>query len=128
MCGETTNSVTIKSYVGVALSEPFAFLEQNDDGTPGDPLDIAGWKLEVVISNGTAEYPTTEVLRFTQADGTITRDNGTGTFTVVLTAAAALALAPKRYAFRAMLFLTGETTPFDLPFRGNWIHQVSGEA
>jgi hypothetical protein len=126
-CDETVDNVTIKTFVGVVHLEPFAFLEQNEDGTPGDPLDISTWRLEIAVTEGTPEYPGTEIHRFTAANGGITKDTPTGTFTLVMTTAVADSITAKRYAMHSALFDGTDTDPFDIPFRGWLHHRLSGE-
>ena len=113
----------------MAYSEPFGLAEYDEDATDtiGDPLDISAWRLEIAITDGPVEFPGAEVYRFTEDNDGITRDDDTGTFTLVMTAAVADEIEAGKYSFHAALFEGDSATAFDIPFRGTWRHRNSGE-
>ncbi len=124
-CEETSDNVCIDTFYGVTAREPFQFLEEDDDGVEQNQ-DISGWDLVVVVTEGPPESPGTEVRSFTLANDGIERDDDEATFTLIVDDEAAEEIDPGRYSFRAELYVTGETVPFDIPFRGWFNHRRSG--
>lgn len=126
-CQETWDGVCIETFVGVTAREPFQFLEEDDDGVEQNQ-DISGWDMKLIVTEGPPESPGTTVHEFTLANGGIERDDDEATFTLVLDEDVASEIDAGRYSFRAELYVTGETVPFDIPFRGWFLHRRSGRS
>ncbi len=124
-CGEAWDSVCIETFYGVTHREPFQFLEEDEDGVQTEQ-DISGWDLKIVVTEGPVEYPGATIHEFTIANGGIERDDGEATFTMVMDDDVAEDIDIGKYSYRAELYVTGETVPFEIPFRGEFHHRRSG--
>lgn len=119
------DKIEICSLAGVGRSRPFQFL------TKSTGLPISGFSttypLCEIFSGPVDQYSAAGAVLFTfkESDGTITRDNATGTFTLVWTVAQSLTLAVGDYGFRFLFFSANPPTDATCtrrPFWGRWRH------